>query len=129
MRLFNKREAQKQEKTADAKIELIKVSNEEYSDETNMEQVFTCSNCKSEVPLSQVKHNLYVFPKCGKHAKMSARRRIECVADPDAVEFQPRADVKYQVWDACVEESPDAYPPVDIEQHKHDDAHQSGSEV
>lgn len=82
MRLFNKREAVKQEKAADAKIELIKVSNEEYSDETNMEQVFTCSNCKSEVPLSQVKHNLYVCPNCGKHAKMSARRRIECVADP-----------------------------------------------
>ncbi len=43
---------------------------------------FTCQGCNTEYPLSDMKKALYVCPKCGKHSKISARRRIASIADP-----------------------------------------------
>ena len=63
-------------------VELVESVNEELDDDTNSEQVYTCSDCGVEVPLGEVKKNLYVCPKCGKHAKISARRRMAGPADP-----------------------------------------------
>lgn len=63
-------------------IVLVESAHEEIDEDTSSEQVFTCSECNSEFPLSAVKKNLYVCPNCGKHAKISARRRIAGLADP-----------------------------------------------
>lgn len=83
MKLFGKRNhGVDYEEVAKAEVELIDSVNEELDDDTNSEQVFTCSDCGVEVPLGEVKKNLYVCPKCGKHAKISARRRMAGLADP-----------------------------------------------
>ena len=66
----------------DEKIELTEAVNEEIDDDLSSEQVFTCSDCGVTLPLVDVKKNLFVCPKCGKHGKISARRRIAGVADP-----------------------------------------------
>jgi len=42
---------------------------------------FTCSGCNCEMDLAEIKANLYVCPKCGKHHKISAQRRIKGLAD------------------------------------------------
>lgn len=83
MKLFGKRNhGVDYEEVAKAEVELIDSVNEELDDDTNSEQVYTCSDCGVEVPLGEVKKNLYVCPKCGKHAKISARRRMAGLADP-----------------------------------------------
>ena len=83
MKLFGKRNhGVDYEEVAKAEVELIDSVNEELDDDTNSEQVYTCSECGVEVPLGEVKKNLYVCPKCGKHAKISARRRMAGLADP-----------------------------------------------
>ena len=63
-------------------VELVESVNEELDDDNESEQVFTCSDCNVTLPLSTVKKNLYVCPECGKHAKISARRRMAGLADP-----------------------------------------------
>ena len=83
MKLFGKRNhGVDYEEVAKAEVELVDSVNEELDDDTNSEQVYTCSDCGVEVPLGEVKKNLYVCPKCGKHAKISARRRMAGLADP-----------------------------------------------
>ena len=83
MKLFGKRNhGVDYEEVAKAEVELIDSVNEELDDDTNSEQVYTCSDCGVEVPLGEVKKNLYVCPKCGKHTKISARRRMAGLADP-----------------------------------------------
>ncbi len=83
MKLFGKRnQGVDYEEVAKAEVELVDSVNEELDDDTNSEQVYTCSDCGVEVPLGEVKKNLYVCPKCGKHAKISARRRMAGLADP-----------------------------------------------
>ena len=83
MKLFGKRnQGVDYEEVAKAEVELVDSVNEELDDDTNSEQVYTCSDCGVEVPLGEVKKNLYVCPKCGKHAKISARRRMAGPADP-----------------------------------------------
>lgn len=67
------------EKESSALVESV---NEELKDEITSEQVFTCSDCNVSVPLGEIKRNLYVCPSCGKHAKISARRRMAGLADP-----------------------------------------------
>ncbi|MCR5215078.1 MAG: acetyl-CoA carboxylase, carboxyltransferase subunit beta [Eubacterium sp.] len=69
-------------KVVTEEIELSDTISEEIEEDTSSEQVYTCSDCGVTIPLSEVKKNLYVCPKCGKHAKISARRRISGVADP-----------------------------------------------
>ncbi len=83
MKLFGKPKYVNVENTdaAQEEIELIKPSHDDSDDKDAPEAVFTCSGCKSEFPLSIVKKNLYVCPKCGKHAKISAKRRILSLAD------------------------------------------------
>ncbi len=63
-------------------IELVDAVSEEIEEDNSSEQVYTCSDCGVTISLSEIKKNLYVCPKCGKHAKISARRRISGVADP-----------------------------------------------
>ena len=83
MKLFGKHSQNTDSlKAAKDEIELVESVNEELDDDTNSEQVYTCSDCGVEVPLGEVKKNLYVCPKCGKHAKISARRRMAGLADP-----------------------------------------------
>ncbi len=85
MKLFGKRSEGSKAASSDNRdkdIELIDGISEEIEDDTNSEQVFTCSDCGVTLPLAEVKKNLYVCPKCGKHSKISARRRMSGVADP-----------------------------------------------
>src|SRR5699024_2083029 len=42
-----------------------------------------CDNCKEILYKDDVKNNLSVCPNCGKHFRLSARRRIEQVIDKD----------------------------------------------
>ncbi len=42
----------------------------------------TCSGCNMEIPIIEMRRNLYVCPKCGKHLKISARRRMYSMVDP-----------------------------------------------
>ena len=63
-------------------VELVESVNEEVYDDKESEQVYTCSDCDVTIPLSKIKKNLYVCPNCGKHAKISARRRMAGLADP-----------------------------------------------
>ena len=53
---------------------------EEKSDSSD--QTFECPGCKKVFALSAIKKNLYVCPECGKHSKISARRRMAGLADP-----------------------------------------------
>ena len=69
-------------KAANNDVELVESVNEELDDDTSSEQVYTCSDCGVTISLSEIKKNLYVCPKCGKHSKISARRRVAGVADP-----------------------------------------------
>ena len=45
-------------------------------------EVYTCKNCGHEMPLSDIRKLLYVCPKCSNHDKVSAKRRINALADP-----------------------------------------------
>ena len=47
-------------------VELVESVNEELDDDTESEQVYTCSDCGVTLPLKEMKKNLYVCPKCGK---------------------------------------------------------------
>lgn len=95
MKLFGKRNhGVDYEEVAKAEVELIDSVNEELDDDTNSEQVYTCSDCGVEVPLGEVKKNLYVCPKCGKHAKISARRRMAGLADPGTFR-RIKTDIKF----------------------------------
>lgn len=69
-------------KAANNDVELVESVNEELDDDTSSEQGYTCSDCGVTISLSEIKKNLYVCPKCGKHSKISARRRVAGVADP-----------------------------------------------
>ena len=42
-----------------------------------------CDNCKEILYKDDVKNNLSVCPNCGKHFRLSARRRIDQVIDKD----------------------------------------------
>ena len=46
------------------------------------QSTFTCQGCGKVMPLHDIKQALYVCPECGKHAKISARRRLMGIADP-----------------------------------------------
>jgi len=54
----------------------------EIRPEPEKAETFLCSGCNSELPLSEAKKNLLVCPYCGKHAKVSAIRRMKNLADP-----------------------------------------------
>ena len=46
------------------------------------QSTFTCQGCGKVMPLHDIKQALYVCPECGKHAKISARRRLMGIVDP-----------------------------------------------
>ena len=46
------------------------------------EKTFECPGCKKVFPIGEIRSNLYVCPECGKHSKISARRRVAGLADP-----------------------------------------------
>ncbi len=50
--------------------------------EAEKSENMTCSGCNAEIPVIEMKRNLYVCPKCGKHHKISARRRMRNLVDP-----------------------------------------------
>lgn len=53
----------------------------ERSGSNDTTELMTCSGCNAEIPVSEMKRNLYVCPKCNKHAKISARRRMRELVD------------------------------------------------
>ncbi|MBO4592484.1 MAG: acetyl-CoA carboxylase carboxyltransferase subunit beta [Eubacterium sp.] len=63
-------------------VEVEKVNSEESAETTEVEQQYTCKGCGKTFSLSDIKKNMYVCPECGKHDKISARRRIAGLADP-----------------------------------------------
>ena len=44
--------------------------------------VTVCSGCKAEITVTEMKESLCVCPHCGKHLKISARRRVRSIVDP-----------------------------------------------
>lgn len=44
--------------------------------------MFTCSECGEQFQIREMRKALYVCPKCGKHHKISARRRVRNLVDP-----------------------------------------------
>ena len=50
--------------------------------ESEKNEKFTCTGCQAEIPLIEMRRNLYVCPQCGKHHKVSARRRMRYLVDP-----------------------------------------------
>ena len=45
-------------------------------------EMFTCSECGNQLLIKEMRKALYVCPKCGKHHKISARRRVRNLVDP-----------------------------------------------
>lgn len=45
-------------------------------------ETFTCSECGSEYMIPEMRKALYICPNCGKHHKISARRRMRNLVDP-----------------------------------------------
>ena len=45
-------------------------------------ELFTCSECGNQLLIKEMRKALYVCPKCGKHHKISARRRVRNLVDP-----------------------------------------------
>ena len=44
--------------------------------------MFTCTECGSEYVITEMRKALYICPNCGKHHKISARRRMRNLVDP-----------------------------------------------
>ena len=84
MKYFGKQKKEKKTSTEAAKVSLEPVMNANYNleEDKDPDAGFTCSGCNSEFRLSEIKKNLYVCPECGKHAKISAKRRVLSLADP-----------------------------------------------
>ncbi len=84
MKIFGRQKYVNVKSTANDEVLLTKPEKEELTEERDTpENVFTCTGCKKEIPLSIIKKNLFVCPECGKHAKISAKRRIISLADKD----------------------------------------------
>ena len=47
----------------------------------------SCPSCKAVLYKAELERNLDVCMKCGHHARISARRRIDTFLDPDSVEY------------------------------------------
>ena len=62
-------------------MEPAKQSDEDIYPESESNESFTCSGCNFVTTLSEMKSNLFVCPKCGKHEKISAVRRVRALAD------------------------------------------------
>ncbi len=45
-------------------------------------ELFTCSACGYQLLIKQMRRELYICPNCGKHHKISARRRVRNLVDP-----------------------------------------------
>ena len=45
-------------------------------------EMFTCTECGQQMLIREMRKVLYVCPKCGKHHKISARRRVRNLVDP-----------------------------------------------
>ena len=54
----------------------------EVVSDADKEVSVTCSGCNEEIPITLMRRNLYVCPKCGKHLKISAKRRMRNIVDP-----------------------------------------------
>lgn len=85
MRLFGKQRNKKD--SSDLKndyefVEVEKTVKDESAEKADAEQQYTCKGCGKTFSLSEIKKNMYVCPECGKHDKISARRRISGMADP-----------------------------------------------
>lgn len=46
------------------------------------EEAFACSGCNSTFTIAEMRKAIYVCPTCGKHHKISARRRVRNLVDP-----------------------------------------------
>lgn len=69
-------------KTVGESLELVETGALVDDKNDEPQQTFECPGCKKSFPLSEMKSRLYVCPECGKHSKISARRRISGLADP-----------------------------------------------
>ena len=47
-------------------------------------EYYPCPNCKKNITKSELRENLNVCPLCSHHLKLSARRRIAIISDPDS---------------------------------------------
>ncbi len=69
----------------EAAISEVSYAPEKYTSttsEADKTTTVTCSGCNEEIPIMTMRRNLYVCPKCGKHLKVSARRRMRNIVDP-----------------------------------------------
>ncbi|SEG02106.1 acetyl-CoA carboxylase carboxyl transferase subunit beta [Eubacterium ruminantium] len=69
----------------EAAIDLVSYAPEKYTSvpsEADKTTTVTCNGCNSEIPIITMRRNLYVCPNCGKHLKISARRRMRNMVDP-----------------------------------------------
>ena len=65
--------------------ETIRIKNEKASDKMIGKWV-KCENCKDIIYKEDLHNNLSVCPNCGKHFRLSARRRIKQIADEGTFE-------------------------------------------
>jgi acetyl-CoA carboxylase carboxyl transferase subunit beta len=84
MKLFNNHVKEKKSDDVVNNIEpvLAEKASQLVDNSASAPGTFTCQGCNAEMPLAEIKKDLYVCPHCGKHSKISARRRIAGVADP-----------------------------------------------
>ncbi len=85
MKLFGRKKSTPVRKSASRESEVFmepaNQSDEDIYPESESDESFTCSGCNFVTTLSEMKKNLYVCPKCGKHGKISALRRMRALAD------------------------------------------------
>jgi acetyl-CoA carboxylase, carboxyl transferase, beta subunit len=85
MKLFGKKQSTAVRSSASREsvmfMEPAKYNDEDTNPESESEESFTCSGCNFVTTLSEIKKNLYVCPKCGKHNRISAIRRVRALAD------------------------------------------------
>ena len=65
--------------------ETIRIKNEKASDKMIGKWV-KCENCKDIIYKEDLHNNLSICPNCGKHFRLSARRRIKQIADEGTFE-------------------------------------------
>lgn len=62
-------------------VEPAKYSDEDTNPESGSDESFTCSGCNFVTTQSEYRKNQYVCPKCGKHDRIPAMKRVTALAD------------------------------------------------
>jgi len=83
---FKKRD--EEEKEAEGKPEELQLSDHLW---------IKCNSCNEIIYRKVIERNLQVCPKCNYHFQIPARRRIDCVVDPDTfIEYDIEASKKWK---------------------------------